>query len=71
MQRFLVQYSYVYHFYLVLKIKKNDQSNFHSIGIDATQKTVEEGFEREIQEKVEVDDETKKLVDSRWSEYGL
>ncbi len=41
------------------------------LGIDATQKTAEEGFEREIQEKVEVDDETKKLVDSKWSEYGI
>jgi 4-hydroxy-3-polyprenylbenzoate decarboxylase len=41
------------------------------MGIDATQKTKEEGFEREIQEKVEVDETTKKLVDSRWSSYGL
>ena len=38
------------------------------LGIDATQKTAEEGFEREIQEKVQVDDDTKKLVDSRWSD---
>ena len=41
------------------------------LGIDATQKTPEEGFEREIQEKVEVDDETKSLVDSKWSRYGI
>ncbi|MBT6647415.1 MAG: menaquinone biosynthesis decarboxylase [Thaumarchaeota archaeon] len=41
------------------------------LGIDATQKTAEEGFEREIQEKVQVDDETKKLVDSRWAEYRI
>jgi 4-hydroxy-3-polyprenylbenzoate decarboxylase len=41
------------------------------LGIDATQKTAEEGFEREIQEKVKVDEETKKLVDSRWNEYGI
>ena len=41
------------------------------LGIDATQKTAEEGFAREIQEKVQVDDETKKLVDSKWSEYGI
>ena len=41
------------------------------LGIDATQKTPEEGFEREIQEKVEVDDETKSLVDSKWSSYGI
>jgi 4-hydroxy-3-polyprenylbenzoate decarboxylase len=41
------------------------------LGIDATQKTKEEGFQREIQEKVEVDETTKKLVDSKWSSYGL
>jgi 4-hydroxy-3-polyprenylbenzoate decarboxylase len=41
------------------------------LGIDATQKTKEEGFVREIQEKVLVDDATKKLVDSKWSSYGI
>ena len=41
------------------------------LGIDATQKTKEEGFEREIQELVKVDDATKNLVDSKWSSYGL
>lgn len=41
------------------------------LGIDATQKTKEEGFEREIQELVRSDDSTKKLVDSKWSSYGL
>jgi len=41
------------------------------MGIDATQKTKEEGYEREIQQLVKVDDETKKLVDSKWSNYGL
>ncbi|MDX1440913.1 MAG: menaquinone biosynthesis decarboxylase [Nitrosopumilaceae archaeon] len=41
------------------------------MGIDATQKTKEEGYEREIQQQVGVDDETKKLVDSKWSSYGL
>ena len=41
------------------------------LGIDATQKTAEEGFEREIQEKVQVDDQTKKLVDLRWAEYEI
>jgi len=41
------------------------------LGIDATQKTKEEGFEREIQELVKVDDSTKSLVDSKWSSYGL
>ena len=41
------------------------------LGIDATQKTVEEGFDREIQEQVKVDDNTKEKVDSKWSKYGL
>ncbi len=41
------------------------------LGIDATQKTKEEGFEREIQELVKSDEVTKKLVDSKWSSYGL
>ena len=41
------------------------------LGIDATQKTKEEGFEREIQEQVKTDDATKKIVDSKWSSYGL
>ena len=41
------------------------------LGIDATQKTKEEGFEREIQEEVKIDDDTKKMVDSKWSSYGL
>ena len=41
------------------------------LGIDATQKTREEGFEREIQQQVRVDTNTKNLVDSKWSSYGL
>lgn len=41
------------------------------LGIDATQKTKEEGYEREIQELVKPDEATKKLVDSKWSSYGL
>ena len=41
------------------------------MGIDATQKTREEGYQREIQKQVKVDEETKKLVDSKWSNYGL
>ncbi len=41
------------------------------MGIDATQKTKEEGYEREIQQPVKVDDKTKDLVDSKWSDYGL
>ncbi len=41
------------------------------LGIDATQKTREEGYEREIQQLVRVDTDTKNLVDSKWSNYGL
>ena len=41
------------------------------MGIDATQKTREEGYEREIQQQVKVDEKTKDLVDSKWSSYGL
>ncbi|MDH3277947.1 MAG: menaquinone biosynthesis decarboxylase [Nitrosopumilus sp.] len=41
------------------------------LGIDATQKTKEEGYEREIQQQVKVDNETKNIVDSKWSSYGL
>jgi len=41
------------------------------MGIDATQKTREEGYMREIQQQVKVDDKTKNLVDSKWSDYGL
>lgn len=39
------------------------------MGIDATQKTKEEGYLREIQQLAVVDDETKALVDRRWKEY--
>ena len=41
------------------------------LGIDATQKTREEGYEREIQQQVKVDIDTKELVDSKWSSYEL
>ena len=41
------------------------------MGIDATQKTPEEGYGREIQRLAVVDKDTKDLVDSRWPEYGL
>ena len=40
-------------------------------GIDATQKTKEEGYQREIQELVLVDKDTKNLVDAKWSSYGI
>ena len=41
------------------------------LGIDATQKTKEEGYQREIQELVKSDEATKKIVDSKWSSYGI
>jgi 4-hydroxy-3-polyprenylbenzoate decarboxylase len=41
------------------------------LGIDATTKWKEEGYEREVQELASVDDQTKNLVDKRWNEYGL
>jgi 4-hydroxy-3-polyprenylbenzoate decarboxylase len=39
------------------------------MGIDATQKTREEGYMREIQQLAVVDEDTKTLVDRRWQEY--
>ncbi|MGZ5470092.1 MAG: menaquinone biosynthesis decarboxylase [Nitrososphaeraceae archaeon] len=41
------------------------------MGIDATTKTREEGFMREIQKQVEVDNDTKILVDKKWIHYGF
>lgn len=41
------------------------------LGIDATTKWKEEGYQRDIQELVKVDPNTKQLVDDRWVEYGL
>ncbi len=41
------------------------------LGIDATQKTKEEGYQREIQELVKVDEDTRNLVDAKWSSYGI
>jgi 4-hydroxy-3-polyprenylbenzoate decarboxylase len=41
------------------------------IGIDATTKWKEEGYNREVQQLAQVDDETKAFVNSRWQEYGL
>lgn len=41
------------------------------MGIDATTKWKEEGYLREIQEEVLVDDNTKSLVDKKWHSYGL
>ena len=41
------------------------------LGIDATVKWKEEGYTREIQQTVTVDDQTRQLVDSKWNEYGF
>ncbi len=41
------------------------------MGIDATTTWKEEGFDRDIQEEVKVDNETKTLVDKKWSNYGF
>ncbi|MDA8168232.1 MAG: menaquinone biosynthesis decarboxylase [Nitrospiraceae bacterium] len=41
------------------------------MGIDATKKIPSEGFAREWPPDIEMSDETRKLVDSRWKEYGL
>ncbi|HEX5186340.1 MAG TPA: menaquinone biosynthesis decarboxylase [Nitrososphaeraceae archaeon] len=41
------------------------------MGIDATTKTKEEGFMREIQKLAEVDNDTKVLVDRKWASYGF
>jgi 4-hydroxy-3-polyprenylbenzoate decarboxylase len=41
------------------------------MGIDATTKWKEEGFTREIQQQVTVDNLTKAFVDKKWKEYGF
>lgn len=41
------------------------------LGVDATQKTKEEGYQREIQELVLVDEDTKNLVEAKWPSYGI
>lgn len=41
------------------------------MGIDATQKTAEEGYERAPQIQVDADEATRTLVDSKWTDYGL
>jgi 4-hydroxy-3-polyprenylbenzoate decarboxylase len=41
------------------------------MGIDATTKWKEEGFQRDIQEEVNVDEKTKNMVDNKWSSYGF
>lgn len=41
------------------------------LGIDATQKTPQEGFARPVQEQVAPDPDVAQVVDSRWEEFGL
>ena len=41
------------------------------MGIDATKKTREEGYERPVQEEAVPDEGTVRLVTSKWNEYGL
>ena len=41
------------------------------MGIDATKKTIEEGYQRPIQEEALVDESTFNLVTKKWREYGL
>lgn len=41
------------------------------LGIDATTKWKEEGYEREVQELAIADEQTKNLVDQRWREYNI
>jgi 4-hydroxy-3-polyprenylbenzoate decarboxylase len=41
------------------------------IGIDATTKWKEEGYNREIQQLAQVDEDTKTIVDKKWQDYGI
>jgi 4-hydroxy-3-polyprenylbenzoate decarboxylase len=41
------------------------------MGIDATKKWAEEGYQREWPEEIHMSEEIKKLVDKRWKEYRL
>jgi 4-hydroxy-3-polyprenylbenzoate decarboxylase len=41
------------------------------MGIDATKKLPEEGYGREWPDDIAMSEEVKKLVDQRWTEYGL
>ena len=43
----------------------------HKMGIDATRKLPEEGHTREWPDDIEMSEEIKRLVDSRWKEYGF
>lgn len=41
------------------------------MGIDATKKWPEEGYQREWPDEIHMSEEIKRLVDKRWKEYGL
>jgi 4-hydroxy-3-polyprenylbenzoate decarboxylase len=41
------------------------------MGIDATKKWPEEGYQREWPDEIHMSDEIRKLVDRRWKEYGI
>jgi len=41
------------------------------MGIDATKKWPEEGYQREWPDEIKMSDEIKKLVERRWKEYGI
>ncbi|MDQ7787803.1 MAG: menaquinone biosynthesis decarboxylase [Thermodesulfovibrionales bacterium] len=41
------------------------------MGIDATKKWYEEGYQREWPDEIKMSDEIKRLVNQRWKEYGL
>jgi 4-hydroxy-3-polyprenylbenzoate decarboxylase len=41
------------------------------MGIDATKKWREEGYQREWPDEINMSEEIKKLVDKRWKEYGI
>jgi len=41
------------------------------MGIDATKKWPEEGYQREWPDEIQMSDEIRKLVDKRWKEYGF
>jgi hypothetical protein len=41
------------------------------MGIDATRKWKEEGFEREWPGRIEMDEETKRRVDEMWPRLGI
>ena len=43
----------------------------HKLGIDATRKGADEGYEREWPPDMVMDEGTRKLVSSRWKAYGL